>query len=706
MSFLNAMLLGGGLAFTLPLLIHLLSREKFQSLDWGAMQWLESTEPVNSRSPHWSTWLLLLNRIAIPIFLAACLARPVLTAFRTPVASENSALSIVIDNSLSMKARNPGTGQTAFDQAKQLIVAALEYEQARGQLLEVSVFTTTDTAPVLDTTTVVGRARSVVNELVVVHHANLPGKSIRAATNRLRESEAPRHRLLLISDFQSNKWKSAKSEIASLVRPDGLATEQTPTPPLEVVLAQVAHAASQTNVSIHADVLPTLLPNMPVLIRARVVGLAEGAASTATVFVDGQQLRRQRVVGNAGSDVYVEFACQFTETGDHRVKLQLDCVDSIQDDNTAYLAVRVARAQKVALLANSNSQPVLDFVETALAPYADSGRAQNRFRTQRIATHEVTPTTLSIDEYETAILVLGGPLSETASDALLDFVHSGRGLIAFPGADVATDWWNHLAGSSQPLFALRYTGSDKLEAEGLVIASGLPGPLASLGGLKSSFTQVRLQQASRLLPRSSELQESAIPILLTPAGPALVTRAFGKGRVLQFSFSPGREWTNLQVLPGFVPLMQELAVFASQAERSRRNVFAGEDFTQPSRDGKRKLEPIDVSVPSDGQPASEVIHYSGIYEVADFTDKATREPVLLAAQIPSEESPMEPLSEAELDKWADVMKARQVTTANEFSRSETQLRDGKEVWRWFLLGVICLLASEIWLSGQITRGGQ
>lgn len=707
MSFLNVLLLGGGLAFTVPLLIHLLTREKFQRVNWGAMLWLETTEPVNSRFPHWSTWLLLLNRIAIPILLAVCLARPVLTAFRSSVAAESSALSIVVDNSLSMKVRNPATGLTAFDEAKQLIASALEYERARGQLSEVSVYTTTDSAPAVDTTTEFSRASSAIARLAVVHDANRPEKSLRAAAERLSQSEAPRHRLLVISDFQSARWKAARREIAALVSPVELTGEQKVTPNLDITLAQISNAASAANAFIHANPLPTLLPNTPVVVRAQVLGLEEGAESTATVFVDGREMRRLQVVGNAANDVSVEFAFQFAETGDHRVKLQLDCIDAIEDDNSAYLAVRVARARKIALIADSTAQPILDFVETALAPFADSGQAQNRFRTQRIATNELTPTKLSRDEYETAILVLGEPLSQSASAALLDFVRSGGGLLAFPNVDTATSWWNDLGGSSDTLLPFRYTAAKKLAVEGLAIAPGLPGSLASLGrALKSAFSRVRLEQASSLLPRSTTPQNPAIPILLTPAGPALVTQTFGAGRVVQFSFSPGRESTNLHLLPAFVPLMQELVAFSSEAERSRLNVLAGEQVVNRSGAGNPRFEPMDVPVAEDSDQATEAVHYAGFYGTEVAANEEKEAPAFLAAQIPIEESRLEFISDPDMDKWASGMNARRIVSAQEFTSGESQLRDGKEVWRWLLLAVICLLVTEIWLSGQVTRGGQ
>ncbi|MFN7891233.1 MAG: BatA domain-containing protein, partial [Pirellula sp.] len=40
MTFLNAILAFGALAFTVPLVIHLLHRTQVKPIDWGAMHWL------------------------------------------------------------------------------------------------------------------------------------------------------------------------------------------------------------------------------------------------------------------------------------------------------------------------------------------------------------------------------------------------------------------------------------------------------------------------------------------------------------------------------------------------------------------------------------------------------------------------------------------------------------------------------------------
>ena len=79
MTFLNAILLGGILAGAIPVIIHIINRNRFKRIQWGAMHLIEQILRRRRRRLKIEQILLLLVRIAIPVLLALCMARPVLT---------------------------------------------------------------------------------------------------------------------------------------------------------------------------------------------------------------------------------------------------------------------------------------------------------------------------------------------------------------------------------------------------------------------------------------------------------------------------------------------------------------------------------------------------------------------------------------------------------------------------------------------------
>ena len=62
MSFLNPLLLLAGLGIALPILAHLLNRQKVKKTDWAAMQFLNRNVRVRSRQIRLRDLFLLILR--------------------------------------------------------------------------------------------------------------------------------------------------------------------------------------------------------------------------------------------------------------------------------------------------------------------------------------------------------------------------------------------------------------------------------------------------------------------------------------------------------------------------------------------------------------------------------------------------------------------------------------------------------------------
>ena len=61
MTYLNGILGWGALAFSIPLIIHLLNRSRYREVQWGAMHLLESVIRVNHRKFHLEQLLLFIE---------------------------------------------------------------------------------------------------------------------------------------------------------------------------------------------------------------------------------------------------------------------------------------------------------------------------------------------------------------------------------------------------------------------------------------------------------------------------------------------------------------------------------------------------------------------------------------------------------------------------------------------------------------------
>ncbi len=126
MSFLNPALVAGALLFAVPLLIHLLNRQRHKRRDWAAMEFLLRAYQKTRNRLRNENLLLLLLRCLIPIVLAFAIARPVLQHSASILGQQGGTHHVfVLDQSYSMGYARDGA-QSPFDKGRQLGLRLLE----------------------------------------------------------------------------------------------------------------------------------------------------------------------------------------------------------------------------------------------------------------------------------------------------------------------------------------------------------------------------------------------------------------------------------------------------------------------------------------------------------------------------------------------------------------------------------------------------
>jgi len=95
--------IAGGVAVSIPVIIHLLHRQRTQPIKWGAMQFLLESPLQQRRRKKVDHWLLMLLRMALLALLVVLLARPLMVDGKyNPLASNVATdIGVVIDHTLS-----------------------------------------------------------------------------------------------------------------------------------------------------------------------------------------------------------------------------------------------------------------------------------------------------------------------------------------------------------------------------------------------------------------------------------------------------------------------------------------------------------------------------------------------------------------------------------------------------------------------------
>ena len=128
MGFLQPLFLVGAIALGLPILLHLIHRQRYPSVRFSTLEFFERTVKHNTLQRRFIDILLLILRlVALALLVIAC-ARPFI---ESGAGNAPAALVIVLDNSGSMSAQHQGVDQrrSSFSVAKERvaeIVASLE----------------------------------------------------------------------------------------------------------------------------------------------------------------------------------------------------------------------------------------------------------------------------------------------------------------------------------------------------------------------------------------------------------------------------------------------------------------------------------------------------------------------------------------------------------------------------------------------------
>ena len=621
MTLLNGLLAFGAAAFTIPLIIHLLHRSRYQTIDWGAMHLLQSSRNLNSRRLQWQQILLLLLRCALPVLLAMAMARPLLQSFLSTDGQSALSIAIILDDSMSMFAADQKEGNdsnpTHFSVACQSAADILK-ELPSGSNAIVLLGGSTPEA-------LFGQVpEELVLKLKEVGERSFPAgefgleESIRSSLQWLASSPHPRRQLVLISDFQKHEWSNLmEREISDVTE---LIASQTVRPQLSFVSvgpASESRASSHlSNLSVESiDVSPSLLA----VARESSISATLGNHDTAkcdsvlvAVLVNELEIERQEIAIAEASTAVIRSRWSPKLAGDHVVRVQILRDDDLIADNSLSTAIVVQEPIPILLVDGDRRSEAMqsetDFLRLALSPFSLlTGEKGDVFNSRTIQQHELSESLLS--NYRTVCLCNVREVTDVQQKWLRDYVERGNGLMVFLGDKVRTEQyqtWPTLANNGLRIanFAAR-TKVQANSAENPELKSSLGEDILGAGG-RVKLQQIEFAPIRELSPASvaslaSVRFEHRTPITLDPvsltnASDASVAMRFeddqawilesriGKGRCLWISTACDDDDSNLPTRSIYVPLIQKLTAFVCNAIPPETSLLASDVWTRPMRE--------------------------------------------------------------------------------------------------------------------------
>jgi hypothetical protein len=623
-EFLNPWMLAGLGAVSIPIIIHLLNRRRYDVVEWGAMQFLKISE-VTRRRLLIEELLLLLLRMGLIAVLVLALAAPVLTRnFLGRLARANRDVVLVIDGSASMASTGTPSGRSPHELAKEWALAFLGDLQAGDSVAVLQA--KQQVVPIVGEPSVdLERVRNRINDLSAPAGGCDWPAAVQAAEKLLAKASHTTREIILLTDGQRQGW----ADPATLLRWEFLAaqekaqavgsTDTRDRPHLVVVNLDPDRKTNPPNWA-----LTPLRINRPVVPAEREVLFRSdldlrGQAKyepphRLRLEIDGKHIRDLKPPATGeitNGKMPFSFTHRFTTIGSHLVSVILEVDPPVRDrpdgyvvrdhvpaDNRQDFALEVVAALPVLIVDGDTSATAsersTDFLVKALTPKGDP--------------HPVVQArVVSVSEFDPAMLAgpgadkKGSPglrprvlilsnvakLTGAQAEAIGLFLADGGGVLVTLGERVEPDSYNDdLYRGGQGWLPAKLGSIDGDEAKPQEAVRPVPAlsthpvldifrEVAGVGGLGAA----RFPRWWKVSTSGKDAPGVVVATLRSPRQevPFLVERVFRSGRVLLCTVPLDTSWgANLPKLPAYVPLAHELVYYLAGARSAEYNLQPGQ----------------------------------------------------------------------------------------------------------------------------------
>jgi len=692
------------------------------------MQFLQSVVRQNRRRMQLRNLLLLLIRCAIPMLLAFCMARPVMTQWRQPRGDSPVSMVVVLDNSYSMAAKH-GDGRridVAMNAAKQIT-------ESLGRGSEITLLTSDGMIRTADPQSAGPRIDEISVGGTPMNLDSLVSRALRISS----DSTLANRQIVMIVDRSAADF--SQSMLDGLPGVAQRIADVKPVPDFAWVDPfQEAEATSFQNIRVHRvePQATVAVPGqtVPWFVEARVDSM-ELRNVDLTVRVNGV-VNQQKIVPVTGNSATTVVPLRIDETGRHVVEIAFaaneDSMTSVAEDHFSpddrvWRDYAVIDPVLVWLIDGQPSDKPLqsdtDFLAVALSPFALSGkltettRAADLFRTRKVRAGRIKSDVTG--QPEPSVVVMANVAKPTPEDGtwLIDFVQRGGTLVVFGGPSIDSAWYDqHLTdGELGPLMPMSF-GDVRQATPGVPIDDSklvYPPLVAFSQQEKGTLGSASVTGWRELVNRDGTKTESQVLIRLENGEPLVVLGDFGKGQVVQVATTSNETWTTLPLRPVFVPLMQRLLAHLAVGRGSAVTVVAGEPLTIDAvAEGSRWTvttpdnqthgivatietqtqddQPDPTDTPTDAKLIWPAARLAGGYRFESEDGQI----VWSAVNVPATDLKVAKVDPPVIAQTAERLGVKYYASTSDFLVDDGNRRFGKSVWHYVLIALIAAMILE------------
>src|SRR3954447_12029993 len=412
MSFLTPLFLLGLAGLAVPVIIHLIQRERKNVVQFPSLMFLQRIPYQSVRRRRVRNWPLLLLRLAALALIVAAFARPFLRRQALAVSAAGGAREVVVmvDRSDSMAYGDRWARATAA--ARKAIAAVGSSDRAS------LVFFASGADVALRSASDHGRLEAAVLTTKPGASATRYGPALKLAGSIVSESSLPRREVILISDFQRSGWQGAEG-----VRlPDGVVLTAVPIGDAETANVSVTPVSMQRSTFSEQD-------------RVTVTGGAVNHGSKRVsnleiaLELDGRPVQTEHINIEPNSSASISFTPFTPAAAGTRGTVRLGG-DALPLDNVFHFVVGPKQPVRVLILERPGSPRDASLYLARALSLGDDPAFQ-------VSTKSIEG--MSQDDLQRAAVVILNdvPVAQTAAERLGAFVARGGGLLVAAGERAA-----------------------------------------------------------------------------------------------------------------------------------------------------------------------------------------------------------------------------------------------------------------------------
>lgn len=704
MPFLAPLLLFGAVFAAAPIIIHLLNRRQFKLVEWAPMEYLKLTLRTNRRRLQLEQWILMAIRTLLILILIFAVARPFFSGNAAAAwlsLGGRTSRVILIDDSLSMGLT--AAGESAFQRSSEQAATLIESIGTQDNLTVVT--TSSITNPMsrdaaltqLEATDLAGQVR----KLEPVESANNWAATLSELADLLEGTSNSSKEVRIFTDQRAAGWSADAAEQAAKLEAMGV----------KVVIIKVGQG-STGNASL-SELAPTsgvALANTPIEFVATIDtdGDPQFKVDYATLSIDGVEspIKLPEIApGQRGIELRLSHT--FEEPGQHTIELTLPD-DALPGDNSQSQIINVAESIRVLLVDGEPGIAARDSEVFFLAQLLYSGSTPIKTTVLPDSEWFEQP---SVGNYDLVVLANVERVPPRRIEQLKAMVEAGSGLIIFTGDQVDPSAYNNdLYADGNGLLPGKIELGESMEVEGLMIEQIDNSPLPVLQQLYLDRPALLARTSPRkiarvIVPESDENKDTRVLARWNAPGqpPAAIEKRVGKGRVVLWTVTADRDWSDWPTEATYFIGVRELALSIAGVSDATGNLTAGQLLRQrvsvsnpPSRaevvkPGTEQTDAATIDRTDSKRPQIVYAdsHQAGLYTMSwDVPGRDELSTKLFALSPDIRESDLRQLSEEELTQMLPGVDLTLVDASDPASGGAQ-----REIWRtlaMLLLGFVVI----------------